>query len=43
MSLLDESLEKYHRGGETLLAELLPRTMLRHQSDYEAFEMNVVT
>ena len=41
MRLLDESLEKYHRGGETLLAELLPRTMLRHQSDYEAFDRDL--
>ena len=40
MSLLDASLEKYHRGGETLLSELLPRTMLRHQIDYEEISLN---
>ena len=42
MVLLDASLEKYHRGGETLLSELLPRTMLRHQTDYEALSAELV-
>ncbi len=33
MDLLDESLGLHHRGSETLLVELLPRTMLRHQGE----------
>lgn len=41
MNLMDESLEAYHRGGETLLTELLPRTMLRHQSDYETYARQI--
>jgi hypothetical protein len=36
MDLLDESLGRHHRGSETLLVELLPRTMLRHQGEFGA-------
>lgn len=34
MHLLDESLGRHHRGSETLMTELLPRTMLRNQGAF---------
>ena len=35
LELLDESLGRHQRASETLMIELLPRTMLRHQGELE--------
>ena len=38
LELLDESLGRHQRASETLMIELLPRTMLRHQGDYSLMD-----